>query len=153
MFVFDNENTKIEFDVNIGTLKLVEGQKINASSKVIEKLLNIANYLSKEKNRHAFIAFKKYGYIMELYEEIEEDPEPVELTKEENEILEMFEELELRDVVSMINILYDLDYNILYKFLLNLFDYIIKSMSADELVKYFESCRIDDDEEIPDYVI
>lgn len=153
MIVLDNENNEIEFDINIGSLKLTNGQKIDASGTVVENLIKIAHYLSNENNRRAFIAFKKYGYIMELYEEIEEDPEPVSLTKEENEIIEMFENLTLRDIVSMINILHDLDFNILYKFLLNLFDYIIKSMSAEELEKYFKSCSVEDDDDLPDYVI
>lgn len=153
MFVFDENKNKIEYDVDTGTLELKQGQKINASSKVIKTLIKIANYLSTEESRKTFVKFKKYGYIVELYETIEDNPEPVELTKTEDEIIGLFEGIELRDVISLLNILVDIDYSILKRFILNLMAYIVKSMSPAELEKYFESCKIADDEEVPDYFV
>ena len=148
MYVIDEENNRIEVDVDIGSLPLVSGQKLMASNKVINHLLKFANYLSKETNRTEFIKFNKIVYIVELYESAEGD---IDVTASEDTIISMFEDIELKEIISLLNILVTVKFPILDRFLLNFMDYTLKSMSIPEFKKYFQSCHVED--EVPEYII
>lgn len=150
-YVLDRENNKIDITTPIGSLPLTHEMKINTSTSTINHLLKFAEFLSSSDNRKVFVAFKKYGYIVELYES--DTPEECDLVDAEFEIVKLFQKMKLIDIIDLLNVFVDIPYPILDKFLKDLLCFTIRVMSIDEFIEYFKSCTITSDEEVPDYII
>lgn len=157
-YVIDEEGNLVKITGSIDTIEIKNGTKVPASRSILEHLFRIANFLSKHENKKPFISFKKYGYIIELFEKnneetAESEDDAPELSETEIEIVNLFKDMELYEIISLLNTLEDIKYPILKRFLLNLLVYIMMAIPAEELTEYFKNCGKEPEEDVPDYII
>lgn len=149
MKVLNDQNVEIDVLDSLTEIGIEEGQKINAPDFVIDLLADFAKFTQDYENRKAITSFSKYAYIIE---KLRGDNDLEGLNDMEKSIVNIFNDVKMSDLVILINLLIDIKYPILNKFLLNLMDFVLKYLTLEDLEKLFEESSLTD-EELPDYII